>query len=166
MLNPAHFAARISRFYTGPTTGTTITLSGVMCAALLQNHRMTRKQPLHVGRCGTGGDESVPIIRTNHERDFFIASNAASSDPRLSYKARGILMYLLSKPDNWKVIIADLAKQSPDGERAVRAGMQELIDHGYTQRKAVRDSKGRFIEWEYTIFESPLCQKGNLDTSK
>jgi hypothetical protein len=166
MLNPAHFAARISQFYTGPTTGTTITLSGVMCAALLQNHRMTRKQPLHVGRCGTGGDESVPIIRANNDRDFFIASNAAARDPRLSYKARGILMYLLSRPDDWKVIITDLVKQSTDRERAVGTGLRELRNLGYIKQKAVRDSKGRFVEWEYTIFESPLCQKGNLDTSK
>lgn len=107
----------------------------------------------------------MPIIRAEHDQEFYIALNTTVNDARLSYKARGILAYLLSKPNDWKVIITDLANQSTDGVKAIRAGLQELIEYGYAQRKSVRDDKGRIIEWEYTIYEIPLSDFGNLDST-
>jgi hypothetical protein len=107
----------------------------------------------------------MPIIRAKHDREFYIATNATVNDSRLSFKARGILSYLLSKPDDWKVIVSDLVHRSTDGERAIRAGLQELTDCGYAQLKAVRNNKGRITEWEYTIYETPLCGFSNVDSS-
>jgi len=78
------------------------------------------------------------------------------SDPLLSWKAKGLLTYLLSKQDDWKVILTDLVRQSTDGEASVRQGLKELGAGGYLLRVRRADRKsGRFIAWEMTIFETP-----------
>jgi len=77
------------------------------------------------------------------------------SDVNLSWKSKGILSYLLSKPDNWRVMIVDLVKQSSDGEKAVYSGLAELIKVGYIVRNGIRDEKGKFLYHEYRVFEQP-----------
>ena len=107
----------------------------------------------------------LPIVKVHHDKDFYQATNATVNDARLSFKARGILAYLLSKPDHWKVVIADLVNHSTDGERAVRAGLRELKGYGYARQTKIRDERGQFIEWEYTIYECPDAHNGNLDST-
>jgi len=76
-------------------------------------------------------------------------------ESRLSYKAIGILMYVLSKPDNWEANEDDLVKRHDDGRASVRAGIAELIDHGYMHRCRVVDERGRVIRWRLDTYESP-----------
>lgn len=82
------------------------------------------------------------------------------NDKRLSWKAKGILAYLLSKPDNWQVYLTDLKKQSIDGTRSVSSGMKELEKYHYIEKGKRRNKKGRFEGWEYLVYEQPRCQKG------
>jgi len=77
------------------------------------------------------------------------------NDKRLTWKARGVLLYLLSKPDDWRVIIADLINQSPQGESAVRSAIRELREAGYIQREVVRE-KGKIVGGMYTVYERPI----------
>lgn len=80
-------------------------------------------------------------------------------DTRLSYKAKGILAYLLSKPDNWKVIIGNLVNSSADGKASVYAGLKELKECGYYQKLPIRDEKKRkIVRWESTIYENPALE--------
>jgi len=76
-------------------------------------------------------------------------------DPSLSFKAKGILAFLLSKPDHWEVYVSYLAKQATDGLTAVRSGIKELVDHGYMTFERHHDSNGKFSEGCYTVFERP-----------
>jgi len=77
-------------------------------------------------------------------------------DERLSFKAKGILAYLLSKPDNWKVIVKDLINHSADGKTAIYSGLRELKKYGYYKKEPVRDEFGqRIAYWESVIYESP-----------
>lgn len=76
------------------------------------------------------------------------------SDDGISWKAKGILIYLLSKPDDWVTYQTDIEKRSTDGRDSVRSGIKELIDAGYMERIRVRE-KGRFKGWEYSVYEYP-----------
>lgn len=76
-------------------------------------------------------------------------------DTRLTWKAKGILAYLFSKPDNWKVIVGDIVKQSTDGKYAVYNGLTELQKYGYYRRQPIRDAKGMFRYWESIVYEIP-----------
>jgi hypothetical protein len=44
------------------------------------------------------------IIRVEHDRNkpYFVMSRALAEDSNLSFAARGMMAYLLAKPDNWR----------------------------------------------------------------
>jgi hypothetical protein len=67
-------------------------------------------------------------------------------DQRLSYKARGILYYLLTKPEGWKGQLYDLVQQSnEDGIKAIRSALKELVKYGYAELIPYVDTKtGKF----------------------
>jgi len=90
-------------------------------------------------------------------RSFTVISNEVFQDKRLSWKARAILAYLLTKPDDWELSIADLVKQSgKDGRDSVRAGLRELQELGYMVFEQSRDKRGRKGLGAWTIYESPV----------
>ncbi len=77
-------------------------------------------------------------------------------DDRLSFKAKGILAYLLSKPNNWKVVVWDLVQHCKDGKTSVYAGLKELKELGYYKKVPVRNEEGtRIVRWESTVYEVP-----------
>ncbi len=97
------------------------------------------------------------IIRIKkHTNNFVIMDKTFLEDDRLSFKAKGILAYLLSKPDDWKVIVGDLVKQSKDGKTAIYAGLKELKECGYYTKVPVRNEEGtRIVRWESVVYEVP-----------
>lgn len=103
-------------------------------------------------------DEIIRVRRCPN--NFVTMDKTFLEDTRLSFKAKGILAYLLSKPDNWKVIVGNLVNYAADGKASVYAGLKELKECGYYQKVPVRDEKGRrIIRWESTIYENPELPK-------
>jgi hypothetical protein len=98
------------------------------------------------------------IIRVNKkDNPFAQIDKMAIQDERLSWKARGLLCYLLSKPNDWKVIVKDLINRSQkDGDASVRAGIKELRNFGYMRLNKVKNEAGRVDHCEYIVFEKPL----------
>jgi hypothetical protein len=96
------------------------------------------------------------ILRNKNRDRYTQIDNRTVRDPRLSWKARGILMYLLSMPDGWNANIRDLAKRSPDGEVSVSSGMKELERFGYLVRSK-KSVDGTWL-WEIEVIETPENQ--------
>lgn len=98
------------------------------------------------------------VIRVQKRASNFVMMDKSFlEDTRLSYKAKGILAYLLSKPDNWKVIVGNLVNFSTDGKASVYAGLKELKECGYYEKIPVRNEQGtRITRWESTVYEVPL----------
>ncbi len=88
--------------------------------------------------------------------NFTQISNEVLLDQRLSFKARGILALLLSRPKNWKIYIDEIVERSDaDGKHSVRTGFKELKDLGYLKLvKVWNDETGKF---EGTVYQ--LCLK-------
>lgn len=87
----------------------------------------------------------MTIVRSPRlERDFTILPNRALRDPYLSYRARGVLAYVLSMPDNWRTNSTTLARQGREGRDAVRTAIDELIEAGYARRVKARNDDGTF----------------------
>jgi hypothetical protein len=90
-------------------------------------------------------------------------------DDRLSFKAKGLLSYLLSRSDDWDVYQSQLADLGPDGESAVRSGLQELMELGYLNRKKLRKEDGTFKGYMYVIYEhgnASVTGSGKSETGK
>lgn len=81
--------------------------------------------------------------------------NDPLQDERLSFKARGLLAYMLTKPDNFRFYIEELMKHTTEGKDSIRAGLKELERLGYVHRYPIKDARGKIVSWELDIYESP-----------
>jgi|SRR5690554_421498 len=103
-------------------------------------------------------------VRKNKNNPYVIMHKEFLSNENLSFKAKGILSYLLSKPDDWKVYEDDLVNQSKDGKTAVRSGLKELQEQGYIVRTLKRTKEGKFDGYDYDVYEYPVledCRNNN-----
>jgi hypothetical protein len=109
------------------------------------------------------------IVKVKHSGDFAIISNAALKDERLSFKAKGILCYLMGKPKNWEIRLADLEKQGKDGRESVANGIKELKEAGYACTIQVRDG-GRIVDNQTFVSDDPKAlffeKRGAVPVSK
>lgn len=85
---------------------------------------------------------------------YTVIRNAVLRDDRLSYRARGILAAILSRPDNWKISRDALAREGREGRDAVNTALNELVDAGYIQRIRTQQEDGTWIT-EQTVFDTP-----------
>jgi hypothetical protein len=100
-------------------------------------------------------DFSKTIFRTaKRENPYAQIDKTVLNDKRLSWKAKGILAFLLSKPDTWEINIQNLIQQAKDGKEAIYSGINELIKFGYIVRTESRNN-GRFSQIVYLIYENP-----------
>ncbi len=97
------------------------------------------------------------IFRVHREDGkFFIMAKDIVNDERISWKAKGMLAYLLSKPDDWQVYVTDITNHGKDGIDAVSTGIKELEGAGYIVRNQLRESGGQFMGYEYHVYETPV----------
>ena len=89
------------------------------------------------------------------KENFTTVHNNLILDESISWKAKGILLYMLSRPDDWKFNIKEISKNAKDGTDSVKYGLQELVKAGYISRK--RNSDGTL---DYYIFEDK--EKNNI----
>ncbi|UFJ41344.1 helix-turn-helix domain-containing protein [Brevibacillus humidisoli] len=103
--------------------------------------------------------KSKTLVRVvKRENNFVQIDKTPINDKRLSWKAKGLLVYLLSKPDDWTIMIDDLVKHAKDGRDSVRTGLTELEQNGYLLRYQRRKDKGEFGSMEYHVFELPQTE--------
>lgn len=91
------------------------------------------------------------ILRTKRTSNFTSVNNDFIRDENLSWKAKGIIIYIMSLPTDWHLHLSELAKHAKDGRDATYNGVRELIDNGYCKRTEVRDSRGLFSGYEYVV---------------
>lgn len=87
-------------------------------------------------------------------KNFTVLSNATLADTRLSWEARGLLAYLISKPDHWVINVKHLVKESPSAStQRIHRILKELEGYGYLTQERSRDDKGRLGEMERIVHE-------------
>ena len=98
----------------------------------------------------------MAIVRIPKVNNYTIMSNHHLTDPNLSLKAKGLMSYMLSRPDNWDFTIEGLARQNMEGADAIARIIRELEARGYVIRSRTRNKAGKFTDMEYSILECPL----------
>lgn len=89
-------------------------------------------------------------------------SNYHLRDKNLSYKAKGLLSFMLSLRDDQDYSIQGLVSVSKESTKAIRSTLEELEDNNYLIREKIQLKNGRF-DYNYHIYETPHTQKGNTD---
>lgn len=78
--------------------------------------------------------------------------NELLEDTNLSFKAKGLYAYMVSRPDGWQFYESQLSKVSKDGKDATNSALNELIDAGWIEREEEREREsGRFGGYIYHI---------------
>ncbi|KAA0784623.1 MULTISPECIES: DnaD domain protein [Bacillus] len=96
------------------------------------------------------------ICRVKKDHNYSVINNTGLKDKRLSWKAKGILAYILTLPDDWVFYREELSQHAKDGINSLRAGMKELKEYGYIKRFPIRDEKNKIVRWETIIYEIPV----------
>jgi len=95
------------------------------------------------------------IYRVVKKQNFVVLDKAFLNDGQLSWKAKGLLAYMLSLPDDWHFRLADLATRSKCGREATASIIAELIEAGYLQKVQKRAKDGKFGKVEFFVYEAP-----------
>ena len=97
----------------------------------------------------------MSTFRVNKNVNYTVMSNHHLQDKRQSLKAKGLLSYMLSLPDDWDYSLKGLTTGCRDGIDSVRSTVRELEARGYLRRSKVRDARGRIVDYNYEVFELP-----------
>jgi hypothetical protein len=100
----------------------------------------------------------LTAIRSVRSADgkFVQISNTAARDQRLSLRARGVLVFVLSLPPEQHFTAKWLESRVPEGREAVRTALRELEAHGYLRRQRRHAADGRWA-WEQVISDAPIA---------
>lgn len=99
----------------------------------------------------------------NQKQGFTLINNAILHDKRLSLKALGVYLQLISKDqDEWKFSVNGISGLVADGERSVSNAMRELEECGYLKRIPNREG-GKYTKYEYYIYEEPFKHEDTVN---
>ena len=106
----------------------------------------------------------MPRLRKHYDKDYTVIPNNVIRDTRLSYKARGIFLYLWHLPQDYDISLADIQRHSEhDGQLAVRTGVRELETCGYLHFARIR-MQGKFVDTEWTMNDRPSLENSKTVT--
>ena len=86
------------------------------------------------------------------EKDFLIVDKGFVNDRSLSLEATGLLLLMLSLPDDWQFRVNDLVNRKSNGRDSFRSALKELEAAGYVVREQTREN-GKFGAVDYIVHE-------------
>ena len=98
-------------------------------------------------------------IRRDRANHVTIIDQQLIRDSRLTWKARGIFVYLWSQSDEWEFNEVEVARHAPDGRSSLRTGLKELEKYGYLERERARNKVGQVSSSKWTLHEKPMSKK-------
>lgn len=109
----------------------------------------------------------MPVLRQHHTQDFTVIPNALLQDQRLSFRDIGLLVWMLSKPADWKFTKKNiLAEISQDGDRSLQAAVKKLQDMGYLTITRGDRRKGKLAESIWTVYDTPQLQNAVVEQAQ
>ena len=102
----------------------------------------------------------MAIYREKRKQRFTVIDNQPLQDANLSNKALGLLVRMLSFPDDWKFYEKDLEKRcNKDGRDAIHNQLLELQKAGYVTKVRNRSKDGKFAQTDLIVHEQPQPEK-------
>ena len=95
------------------------------------------------------------IIRAPRRNRYLVIDQRIVDDTRLSWAARGMLPYLLSRPDTWTMRVTDLKRRGNLGRDGTYKRTNELRSAGYMDFQQGREMQCRIRGGDYIVRETP-----------
>src|SRR5574344_1871708 len=99
----------------------------------------------------------MPVFKNKTQGQYVNVCKDILKNSSLSLRDRGMVVTLLSLPDNWDFNIAGLSKIIPDGKSAIRASLTNLEQMGYLSKEQERTGNGKFGKNIIEIHETPIA---------
>lgn len=109
----------------------------------------------------------MAVFKIEKQKNYTVMSNYHLQDKNLSYKAKGLLSFMLSLPEDWDYSLKGLVSVSKENIKAIRTILNELKETGYLEIIQTRGENG-YYKYEYIIREIPVKEmdKDNPYTQK
>lgn len=102
-------------------------------------------------------------IKKRYQKGFTTVDNTVLNDVNLTWKAKGLFVYLWSQSDEWEFYETEVEKHSKDGLASLKSGLGELEEGGYLKRERKRDELGRLKGSGWILSETPICDFPTLE---
>lgn len=97
-------------------------------------------------------NKTKKIFRVEKDKNYSVIHNAIFLDKRISWGAKGVLGYALTKPDDWDLYISEVVKNGTDKKEKVSRYFRELRLAGYLDYRKIYEA-GKIARTEYIISE-------------
>lgn len=98
----------------------------------------------------------MAVLKNKTQGQYTMVSQRIMKDKNLSLTERGMLLTLLSLPDNWQLTISGLGQILPDGREKIARTLNSLIEKGYVTREQNRGNRGQFDSTNLEVHETPI----------
>ena len=117
--------------------------------------------------CRANGQPVTEIrnLRVLPHASFTVVRNTAARDRALTFRARGLLVWMLSHQSGRLITAAAMIDAGPDGRGEVRAALRELEQADYIRRTRYRGAKGLWHH-EMTVTDMPTVSVDQLDKNE
>lgn len=103
-------------------------------------------------------------VKLSFEQGFTRIPNAWLRDPKLGFRAKGLLSYLLSHEDGYLITLGQIERETGDGLAAIRSAIAELEDSGYLITNRTHDERGYNAGLSWTLCDpNPECENPTLE---
>ena len=101
------------------------------------------------------------VFKIEKNKNYTVMSNYHLRDKNLSLKAKGLLSFMLSLPEDWDYSINGLVAICKEEETAIKTALKELQKNKYLKINKLypNKTKSRKIEYEYVIYEEPYYEE-------
>lgn len=97
----------------------------------------------------------MAIIKTRkRENPYLQIDKTGIDDPNISFRATGLLAYLVGRPSDWNIRLEHLAKVKKERRDAIKATLVELREAEYCHYFEIRH-RGKVKETFYYVYEVP-----------
>ena len=100
-------------------------------------------------------NKTKKIFRVEKDKNYSVIHNPIFLDKRISWGAKGVIGYALTKPDDWDLYISEVTKNGSDKIDKVTKYFKELRLSGYIEYVITRE-RGKITKTEYLVYEKPL----------
>ena len=111
----------------------------------------------------------MAVFKVKKVKNYTSMSNEHLQNKKLSLKAKGLLSYMLSLPDDWSYSLEGLVSNCKESKTSIRSTLNELKQHGYLSVEKLYPNKtaSKKIEYVYNIYEerglNPYIKNQDMD---
>lgn len=86
----------------------------------------------------------MSVLRKRLDVSFTVVPNELLDDELLDLTAKGLVCYMLAKPDGWRFSAERMSRTMPEGRDAIRGALSRAEAAGWVQRRDIRKEDGTF----------------------